>query len=157
MIHLKATEMTDVFSSQKRSQVMARIQGKETRLEIKVRQYLRHHGFGYRKNYNGLPGKPDIVLAKYKCVVFVNGCFWHGHEGCKYFVIPKTRTNWWLAKISRTKAKDVENYNQLIKDGWSIMVLWECELKNAFEQTMDRLINNIKIPPTISSIDYSGL
>lgn len=135
--------MSDVFSPEKRSQVMSRIQGKNTKPEKMVQQYLREHGFGYRKNMAGLPGKPDIVLTKYKCVVFVNGCFWHGHEGCKYFVIPKTRTEWWLAKINRTKERDVENYSQLAEENWRVIVLWECEIKHGFEQTMDSLVKTI--------------
>lgn len=132
--------MTDVFSPKKRSQVMSCIQGNDTKPEIMVRQYLRQQGIGYRKNVKWLPGKPDIVLTKYKCVVLVNGCFWHGHEGCKYFVIPKTRTEWWLAKINRTKERDLENYDQLGKDGWRVFVVWECEIEHSFEQTMANLI-----------------
>lgn len=132
--------MSDVFSPEKRSQVMSRIQGKDTKPEKMVRQYLRTHGFGYRKNVAGLPGKPDIVLTKYKCVIFINGCFWHGHDGCKYFVIPKTRTEWWLDKINRTKERDAENYIQLIKEGWQVFVLWECEIEHDFEQIMENLI-----------------
>jgi DNA mismatch endonuclease (patch repair protein) len=134
--------MSDVFPPEKRSQVMSRIQGKDTKPEIMVRQYLRTHGFGYRKNVAGLPGKPDIVLTKYRCVIFINGCFWHGHEGCKYFVIPKTRTDWWLAKINRTKERDTENYAQLSKEGWRVFIIWECEIEHAFEQTMDHLMRS---------------
>lgn len=138
--------MSDIFSPQKRSQVMSCIQGKDTKPEIMVRLYLRIHGFGYRKNVKSMPGKPDIVLTKYKCVVFVNGCFWHGHEGCKYFVIPKTRTDWWLEKINRTKGRDVENYDQLHKEGWRVFVIWECDIEHAFEQTMNNLVNDIREP-----------
>ena len=138
--------MSDVFSPEKRSQVMSRIQGKDTKPEIMVRKYLRSHGFGYRKNVTGLPGKPDIVLTKYKCVIFINGCFWHGHKGCKYFVIPKTRTDWWLTKINRTKERDAGNYAQLAKEGWRPFVLWECEIEHDFEQTMISLVNDIKSP-----------
>lgn len=136
--------MSDVYPPEKRSQVMSRIQGKDTKPEIMVRKYLRFHGFGYRKNVTGLPGKPDIALTKYKCVIFVNGCFWHGHEDCKYFVIPKTRTDWWLAKINRTKERDTENYAQLSKEGWRVFVIWECEIEHDFEHSMDELIKKIK-------------
>lgn len=122
---------------------MSRIQGKDTKPEKMVRQHLRAQGFGYRKNMTGLPGSPDIVLTKYKCIIFINGCFWHGHEGCKYFVIPKTRTDWWLAKINRTKERDAENYAQLAKEGWHVFVLWECEIEHTFEQTMNSLVAGI--------------
>lgn len=91
--------MTDVHSSKVRSYNMSQIKGKNTKPEILVRKFLFKKGFRYRINVQKLQGKPDVVLPKYKVVIFVNGCFWHGHEGCKYFVVPKTRTDWWLKKI----------------------------------------------------------
>jgi len=125
---------------------MSRIQGKNTKPEKMVRQYLRQQGFGYRKHVSGLPGSPDIVLTKYNSVIFVNGCFWHGHAGCKYFVIPKTRTDWWLSKINRTKERDAGNHAQLKKEGWRVFILWECEIEHSLEQTMNELLIKIKEP-----------
>jgi DNA mismatch endonuclease (patch repair protein) len=121
--------MADVHDIETRSFNMSMIKGKNTKPEIMVRQFLFHNGFRYRVNYSKLPGKPDIVLPKYKTVVFINGCFWHGHEGCKYFVIPKTRTNWWLEKINGTIERDKMNMSELEVLGWTVITIWECELK----------------------------
>lgn len=121
--------MTDVHSSEVRSYNMSRIKGKNTKPEILVRKFLFLNGFRYRLHVKTLPGKPDVVLPKYKTVVFVNGCFWHAHEGCKYYVIPKTRTEWWLNKLSINKQKDGENFSKLAVLGWKIIVIFECELK----------------------------
>ncbi len=138
--------MADVFSTQKRSEVMSLIRDKDTKPEIMVRRFLRKQGFGYRKHVSWLPGKPDIVLTKYRCAIFVNGCFWHGHEGCKYFVIPKTRTEWWMKKISETRVRDKKKYDQLLELGWRVFVIWECDLKNCFELSMDTLAQRIRNP-----------
>ena len=108
---------------------MSRIKGKDTKPEMLVRKFLHAHGFRYRLHVKDLPGKPDIVLPKYKTVIFVHGCFWHGHEGCRYYVVPKTRTDWWLNKINTNIANDVKAMEALQKDGWKIITLWECELK----------------------------
>ena len=121
--------MTDVHDPQTRSYNMSRIRGKDTKPEMLVRKFLHAHGFRYRLHDKKLPGKPDIVLPRYKTVIFVNGCFWHGHEGCKYFVIPKTRTEWWVEKIRRSKDKDENNYNLLAEKGFTVITLWECMLK----------------------------
>jgi DNA mismatch endonuclease (patch repair protein) len=121
------------------------IKGKNTKPEIMVRKFLFHNGFRYRINYSKLPGKPDIVLPKYKTVIFINGCFWHGHEGCKYFVIPKTRTEWWLEKIGKTKERDSFIHAKLKYSGWHVIVIWECELKsNIREQTLSDLVVYLK-------------
>ncbi len=109
---------------------MSMIKGKDTNPEIVVRKFLHKNGFRYRLNDKNLPGKPDIVLPKYKTVIFVNGCFWHGHENCKYFVVPKTKTEWWLEKINKTRARDKLKINELKDLGWRIKVIWECELKS---------------------------
>ena len=101
--------MTDVHEPEVRSYNMSRIRSKDTKPELIVRKFLFSKGYRYRLNVKSLPGKPDIVLPKYKTVIFVHGCFWHGHEGCKYFVVPKTRTKWWLEKINRNKQKEKEN------------------------------------------------
>lgn len=124
---------------------MSQIKSRNTRPEILVRKFLFSKGFRYRLHPKGLPGKPDIVLPKYHCVIFVQGCFWHGHENCKYFVVPKTRTEWWLAKIGRNKEKDLENYRKLTQAGWKIIYIFECELKkDKVNETLKQLIRNIK-------------
>ena len=105
--------MTDVHSKEVRSYNMSRIKGKDTKPEMLVRKFLFANGFRYRLHVKTLPGKPDIVLPKFKIVVFVNGCFWHAHEGCIYYVVPKTRTDWWLNKLSINKQKDGENFSKL--------------------------------------------
>ncbi len=122
--------MTDVHSPETRSYNMSRIRNKDTKPEFIVRRFLFSKGFRYRLHDKNLPGKPDIVLSKYKSVVFIHGCFWHGHEGCKYFVIPKTRTEWWINKIKRTIELDKENYNKLSNQQWKIITVYECELKS---------------------------
>lgn len=105
-----------------------------------VRKFLFARDFRYRLNVKTLPGKPDIVLPKYKTVIFVNGCFWHGHKGCKYFVLPKTRTEWWLNKIKETQKRDREKEIQLNVLGWKVITVWECELKaDKKEETLNSL------------------
>lgn len=126
--------MVDVFSKEKRSWVMSRIRGKNTKPEIAVRSLL--HGLGYRFTVNGpknkhLSGKPDIVLPKWKTVVFVHGCFWRWHECCPIFRLPKTRPAWWREKLGRNKDRDAMNEKALRKKGWNVVVVWECELANA--------------------------
>ena len=108
---------------------MSRIKGKDTKPEMLVRKFLHANGFRYRLHVKNLPGKPDIVLPKYKTVIFVHGCFWHGHEHCKYFVVPKTRTDWWLTKINSNITNDAKAIKALKKEGWKIIHLWECNLK----------------------------
>lgn len=121
--------MADVHSPETRSYNMSRIRGKNTKPEELVRKYLFAQGFRYRKNDARLPGKPDIVLPKYKTVIFVNGCFWHGHEGCRYFVWPKSNPEFWKNKISSNINRDERNYQVLSGQGWNIIVIWECALK----------------------------
>lgn len=123
-------EMADVHDKKTRSYNMSQIKGKDTRPEMIVRKFLHHHGFRYRLHDKKLPGKPDIVLPKYKAAIFVNGCFWHGHKGCKYFVIPKTRRDWWIKKINRTRELDSKNTATLRNLGWRVIELFECQLKN---------------------------
>lgn len=133
--------MADVHNNQTRSYNMSQIRSKKTKPEILVRQFLYKNGFRYRLNYKKLPGKPDIVLPKYKTVIFVNGCFWHGHENCKDFVIPKTRTDWWIDKINQTKIRDLSTSTELESLGWTVKVIWECELKSdKREQVLKDLI-----------------
>jgi len=122
--------MADVHDKKTRSFNMSRIKGKNTKPEILVRQFLYKNGFRYRLNYKKLQGRPDIVLPKYKTVIFINGCFWHGHENCKDFVVPKTRTDWWIDKINQTKNRDLSTSTELESLGWKVYVIWECELKS---------------------------
>lgn len=120
----------DVHDQKTRSFNMSRIKGKDTKPEEIVRKYLFSHGFRYRKNDKRLPGTPDIVLPKYKTVIFVNGCFWHGHNNCKYFVVPKTNTKFWMNKINANIERDHRQHKELIDLGWKVIVIWECELKH---------------------------
>ena len=122
------TEMTDVHDKKTRSYNMSRIRAKDTKPEMIVRRYLFSRGFRYRLHVKDLPGKPDLVLPKYKTVIFVHGCFWHGHEGCRYFIIPKTRTEWWLNKINRNKELDKQNVTRLKENGWQVLTIFECQL-----------------------------
>ncbi len=123
---------------------MSQIKGKNTKPEMLVRRFLHAKGFRYRLHVKNMPGKPDIVLPKYKTVLFIHGCFWHGHEGCKYYVVPKTRTEWWLNKINGNIENDAKATQALIKDGWKIITLWECELKpKTIDQTLTTLVKSI--------------
>lgn len=112
-----------------RSFNMSMIKGKDTKPELLVRRFLFGNGFRYRVNLRGLPGKPDIVLKKYGVAIFINGCFWHGHDNCKYFKIPKTRSDWWQNKIERNIKRDAKVRDELRQIGWRTMVVWECQLK----------------------------
>ena len=127
-----------------RSWNMSRIKGKDTSIEVQVRKYLFSHGFRYRKNVSSLPGKPDIVLKKYKTAVFINGCFWHRHPFCKYATTPKSNTDYWQLKFDRNVANDAKHYSELEALGWHVIVIWECELKKScFETTMQRVMNEL--------------
>lgn len=122
--------MTDIWTKEKRSEVMSKIKGTDTRPEILTRKSL--HALGYRFTVNGprnklLAGRPDIVLPRYKTVVFVNGCFWHCHKGCKIAHIPKSRTLYWREKLKKNVLRDRKNINQLHQDGWKVIIVWECE------------------------------
>lgn len=137
--------MADVHSKETRSYNMSRIKGTDTKPEILVRKYLFSKGLRFRTHVKDLPGKPDIVLSKYKTIVLVHGCFWHGHENCKYFVVPKTKTDWWLEKIQGNIANDTKNYNLLKEQGWKIITIWECELKRVKQAaTLEYIYNLIK-------------
>jgi len=121
--------MADVHSKETRSYNMSRIKGKNTKPEMLVRKFLHANGFRYRLHVKDLPGKPDIVLPKYKTVMFIHGCFWHGHDQCRYYVVPKTKTEWWLNKINANKTKDSANIVALKDKGWQVIEIWECDLK----------------------------
>lgn len=126
---------------------MSAIKGKNTKPELLVRKFLFSRGFRYRLNHPRLPGHPDIVLRKYRTVIFVNGCFWHGHQGCKYFVLPKSNVEFWQNKIERNRLRDVEEQHQLASMGWHCITIWECQLKpkvrqqtlNALEYTLSHI------------------
>lgn len=120
----------DNRSKEARSRNMSNIPSTNTKPEETVRKYLFAQGLRYRKNVSKLPGKPDIVLPKYKTVVFVNGCFWHGHGRCKYFVPPKTNTDFWNAKFKYNQERDARNYQKLRDLGWRILIVWECEIRH---------------------------
>lgn len=134
--------MTDVHSAETRSYNMSRIRNKNTKPEILVRKYLFSNGLRYRLHDKRLPGTPDIVFIRKKTVIFIHGCFWHGHENCKYFVIPKTRTEWWLKKIARNKQLDSENFKVLQHLGWKVLTIFECDLKNGKK---DKTLNELLI------------
>ena len=124
---------------------MSRIRSKDTKPEMTVRKFLHANGFRYRLHVKGLLGRPDIVLPKYKTVVFVQGCFWHGHQDCKYFKIPSTRTDWWTSKIGNNIARDNMAATQLFAEGWTVIVIWECDLKPAKQaQTLITLVQKLK-------------
>ncbi|QEK00890.1 very short patch repair endonuclease [Treponema phagedenis] len=140
--------MPDKFSKAKRSDIMSKISGKETKPEIMVRKYLFAHGFRYRKNVANLPGKPDIALPKYKTVIFVNGCFWHGHKNCKNAELPTTNTEFWRIKISATIERDKRQKLELQKIGYRVLTVWQCELTaKKREHTLENLISEITLAP----------
>lgn len=137
--------MADVHDTETRSYNMSRIKGKNTKPELLVRKFLFANGFRYRLHDKKLPGKPDIVLPKYKTVIFVHGCFWHGHEHCKYYSVPKTKTEWWLNKINGNIANDNKAIATLEALGWKVKVIWECGLKKGkVEETLEGLIKSLQ-------------
>jgi DNA mismatch endonuclease (patch repair protein) len=119
---------------------MSKIHSQDTKPEAIVRKYLFKHGLRYRKNDKRYPGKPDIVLPKFHTVLFVHGCFWHCHEGCSDFVIPKSNTDYWLPKLQRNRQRDEANINTLKSAGWRVLVIWECELKKPVREERLRLL-----------------
>lgn len=134
----------DVHSKEIRSYNMSQIRGTKTKPEDLVAKYLFSQGFRYRRNVKSLPGSPDIVLKKYRTVIFVNGCFWHAHEGCKRFVLPDTNREFWQAKLLRNRERDSENYKLLTNLGWKIFIIWECDLKkDKMAATLSKLSNDI--------------
>lgn len=136
--------MSDRHTPEQRRFNMQQIKGTNTKPEILLRKLLFSKGFRYRINNKNLPGKPDIVLKKYNTVIFVNGCFWHGHENCRYYVIPKTRTEFWTEKINGNKKRDKKNTELLIQKGWKVITVWECELKkDKLDQTVEKLVHEL--------------
>lgn len=139
--------MADIMTPEQRSRCMSHIRSKNTKPEILVRKELFRRGYRYRINVGNLPGKPDIVLPKYKTVIFVNGCFWHGHEGCKYFVLPKSNTSFWENKIRQTQQRDKNTVAALQRIGWKTITIWECQLtQSLFSETISRIETAINLP-----------
>ena len=133
----------DVHDAETRSYNMSRIRGKNTKPEVKLRSLLHRAGFRFRIHDDRLPGKPDIVLPRYRSVIFVNGCFWHRHEGCRYCTTPVTREAFWYKKFSDTVQRDRTKKQQLEKAGWDVFIVWECELKNDAEGVLRFLIDKL--------------
>jgi DNA mismatch endonuclease, patch repair protein len=137
--------MMDVHEPEVRSYNMSRIRSKDTKPEMVIRRFLFKNGFRYRLHVKDLPGKPDLVLPKYKTVIFVNGCFWHGHIDCKHFVLPKTNKEWWSYKILMNKKRDNINGNLLKILGWKTISIWTCQLNKNFRmETLMNLLSNIR-------------
>lgn len=134
----------DVHNPETRSYNMSRIKGKDTKPELLVRKFLFSKGYRYRLHDKKLPGKPDIILPKYKTIIFVHGCFWHGHEDCRYFKIPDTNTEWWREKIYKTRSGDTENIKLLTEAGWKVLVIYECSLrKNIIDDTFHYILSQL--------------
>lgn len=124
---------------------MSKIKSKDTKPEMLVRRFLFSHGFRFRLHRKDLPGNPDIVLPKYKTVIFINGCFWHGHKDCKFATIPETNRDFWLSKISGNIIRDNESVERLKQSGWKVIVIWQCELKpKVKDQTLEQLITKLQ-------------
>ena len=141
---IKRCYIMDNHSKKVRSYNMSRIRSTNSKPEDIVRKYLFSKGLRYRKNVKTLPGKPDVVLKKYKTVIFVNGCFWHGHQGCKYFVMPKSNTEYWNKKITGNVERDKNVIVRLEELGWNVITVWECQLKkDKRENTLEYLYYNI--------------
>ncbi len=137
----------DKLTPEQRHRCMAAIKGKNTKPELLVRKFLFSHGFRYRLNSPRLPGHPDIVLRKYRTVIFINGCFWHGHQGCRHYVLPKSNTEYWKTKIERNRTRDAEVQTKLASMGWHFINIWECQLKPKVRQeTLESLVNTLKYP-----------
>lgn len=139
--------MFDTFTASQRHEIMASVRSEATAPELILRHALWHNGFRYRINDKRLPGSPDIVLPKYRTVLFVHGCFWHGHANCSRFTIPKTNPEYWSAKISHNKQRDQEVWRQLESKGWAVIIVWECQLKKTIRKktvanVCDEIINN---------------
>ena len=143
--------MSDKLTPEKRSWNMSRIKGKDTKIEVEVRKYLFSKGYRFRKNDKRYPGKPDIVLPKYHVAIFVHGCFWHRHEGCKDATTPKTRTEFWLEKFDKNVKNDQTKQEKIRELGWKVIVIWECELKRSFQETMDKVEKELTRKPFIGA------
>ena len=136
--------MADTITPKRRSEIMSHIRSKDTKIELMVRRYLFALGYRYRVNYKALPGKPDIVFTKKKIAIFIHGCYWHGHNcGSRYAHASQSNKAYWGPKIQRTQQRAQEHIAQLEVDGWKVIVLWECQIKNDFDQIIETLVNSI--------------
>lgn len=133
----------DIWSKQKRSEVMSKIRGKDTKPEMILRSQLFRKGFRFRVHQKDLPGKPDIVLPKYRTVVFVHGCFWHYHKDCREGRIPSTNSKFWKEKLSKNVQKDKRHIEALALMGWKVIVVWECEIEKRMEMTLKEIENRL--------------
>ena len=133
--------MPDKFSKEKRSNIMSHVRGNDNSIEIAVRKSLFNSGYRFRKNVKNLPGKPDVVLKKYNTAIFINGCFWHHHNNCKYATIPNTNTEFWINKLERNEKNDRKNIRKLRKMGYHVITIWGCKLKKDPEKEMKRVKN----------------
>lgn len=136
--------MADTISKERRSWNMSRIRGADTKPEVLVRSWLFRDGFRFRKNDRRLPGAPDVVLPRYKVVIFVNGCFWHRHRGCRYAYMPKSRIDFWTKKFAQNTVNDKLNRDRLEAMGWKVITIWECELKENMNEVMGNIETILK-------------
>lgn len=137
--------MADTISTDRRSKIMSHIKSKDTSVEMMVRRCLFTMGYRYRVNYKALPGKSDIVFTKKKIAIFIHGCYRYGHDcGSRYAHTSKSKKNYWRPEIQRTQQRDQEHIRELESPGWKVIVLWECQIKDHFEQTIDNLMGNIR-------------
>jgi DNA mismatch endonuclease (patch repair protein) len=134
----------DTFSKSKRSEIMAAVSSKDTNPEVLVRKFLFSKGFRFRKNVKELSGKPDIVLPKYRTVIFIHGCFWHGHENCEAAKLPTSNVDYWIKKVSANVSRDIQHRKNLTMLGWNVVIIWECELKKYNrERKLEQLITKL--------------
>lgn len=140
--------MSDIISKSKRSELMSKIKGKETKSEILVRKYLFSKGLRYRKYVRELPGTPDIVLPKYRTIIFVHGCFWHAHDACKDGHLPTSNTDYWKDKLKKNVERDKRVVSLLLSTGWNVIVVWECEIKSKEkrQRRLEKLLFEITTP-----------
>ncbi len=147
--------MTDIVDTQTRSQMMARIKSKNTSIETAIRKSLFSRGYRYRINDRKLPGHPDIVLKKYKTIIFIHGCFWHAHN-CSLFKIPSTNKEFWIKKFEQNKLRDIQVIQTLLQNGWRVLVVWECSMKGKNKRKFDSLIEEIEMWLN-GNIDYGEI
>lgn len=147
---LRRSEMVDSVSEAKRSEVMSRVRHKDTGPEIAVRRLVHQAGFRYRLHVAHLPGRPDLVFKGRKKVIFVHGCFWHAHHGCRYARVPKSRTDFWLTKLASNRVRDERNLRDLSAAGWEVLVIWECELRKP--DLIDKIVGFLECNPSIHDV-----
>lgn len=149
--------MTDIVSVEKRSALMAGIKGKNTKPERIIRTALHSRGYRFRLHDKNLSGKPDVVLKKYKTVIFVHGCFWHGHSDCRLFTVPKTRTEFWLTKINGNIERDCRQVAELNGAGWRVLIIWECAIKNKSSEEITFVLDQIEAFISDTAVHYKEI